>query len=397
MRKNFVVFCNIDDVFSDTNDENPEKTIQKFISLLEKKRIENGCKKITICLITQDDNSNNLEKYYDYFKNNIDNYRVTLGIQYYKYGGIIDGVVKYFGKNNDLMDFINTACSSFMYSACEPASSVLFISSEPNNCYIKNYYELYSDEKNNNANYEYYDISINNEKRSFKNIIEELEKSIMSNIYNNNDDKKESVLMFLSDIDGTIDQIDENTARQLQEALDAKRILAGADKIVINLISNCTNVEYLRSYANLLRKFIYSENIIIDYHFYKDGMLIEDKIIDKLHTSLNENIPTGEFKADKIIYLIDKFSKKYNIKHVCYADDTFDKNCYSLVSSLFNKATFNIEFYSSYQSGVVYFEKNIHGLIESIQKNTHNFTDIDKANSNDICYKIGEKPASSNV
>ena len=405
MRNNLVVFCNIEDGFEDIITKDNERNIKKFINILEQKRIENGCRMLTICLISKNEDGNYLKEYYDYLKKFTDNYRTKIGISYFKRGGIIGGNIKEFGEDNDLFEFIDCASSSQMYSTLEPVTSVLFIGSKESNNSISEHYTNNPMKKNENASYEYCTVNVSKETGvCFKDAINSLNKSVKYNIYNfKNDDKKENILLFFSDIDGTIDKLDENYAKDLKEALEAKKVATGADKVVLNLISNCTNSEYLKLYANMLKEMLSTDSIIVGEHFYKGGVLIEDNIFYEKDPETNLNIPSGEFKADKIIYLINKFSKKYNIKHICYADDIFDTECYVLLTSLIDETNFNIEFYSSVffsrpllQDNFITFNGNIWGLIESIRKSTHNFTDKDKVNINDISYKIGEKPVSNN-
>lgn len=47
-----------------------------------------------------------LKEYYDYLRKFTDNYRINMGISYFKLGGIIDGNIKIFG--GKIMIYMNS-------------------------------------------------------------------------------------------------------------------------------------------------------------------------------------------------------------------------------------------------------------------------------------------------
>ncbi len=421
MEDNLVIFCSLEDGFEDMMNESNNKSVICFLNLLEQKRIEENCDKVTLCFISNNKNGKYIEKYFDFLKGKINSDRIIMGIQYFPCGFINNN-----GNNSnrisvkelELFDFIDLMSSQLFYDFTKVPIAI-YMGSYNNINKLKEkvdkslkFHDLDNGYQGRKTIFQYYKTNDGKES-NFKNTLNIFQKNLKQNLYTikNNNPKKENILLFFMDIQNTIDMIDEISAEKLKKVLEEKMVAHNASKVVISLVTNDESTFYIKTWNENMKKFISNQNIIIGDSFYLDGMIINDNlykneacqnlICDIKDPETSWTVPNGSLKADKIIYYINKISQKYNIMHICYGDDSLSQESYSILKNLIPCANLEVDFYClpdcrlSSDENILYFKEwNILGLIgcikESLEKNII-YLDKEtakKEQSNDISYQM---------
>lgn len=140
--------------------------------------------------------------------------------------------------------------------------------------------------------------------------------------YKDNDTSvnNEEITVFYCDIAGTIDYITHNKdmIKTLNDKLIELNQTHGTNKILLCLITNDSDLNYLNAFINELKNKIDSSIIFTD-HFYVEGALINGKLVQ-------EGGSVGYNKFGKIKYHLNKLiNKGYKINYVYFADDNMDE------------------------------------------------------------------------
>lgn len=126
--------------------------------------------------------------------------------------------------------------------------------------------------------------------------------------------ENERLILFFSDVEGTLNKLDYDSTQKLKALLEKKRLHYKADKVVVSLVSNCMNC-FLEEYIeNLAIPLADNETIVLGRSFSHEGII--------------ENGETGYAfegcsKAEKIsMYTNDiVFENGDSIAYAMYADD----------------------------------------------------------------------------
>lgn len=146
--------------------------------------------------------------------------------------------------------------------------------------------------------------------------------SMNKDSYKDNDTSvnNKEITVFYCDIAGTIDYITHNKdmIKTLNDKLIELNQTHGTNKILLCLITNDSDLNYLNAFINELKNKMDSSIIFTD-HFYVEGALINGKLVQ-------EGGSVGYNKFGKIKYHLNKLiNNGYKINYVYFADDNMDE------------------------------------------------------------------------
>lgn len=191
--------------------------------------------------------------------------------------------------------------------------------------------------------------------------------------------EKERLILFFSDVEGTLNKLDYENAVKLRELLEKKRKYYKADKVSISLVSNCMNCileEYIKELAEPLTN---GETITLGKCFSYEGSIENEK---------RNCLFRGYSKAEKISYYTGDivFETGNQITYIMYADDEMSNG---IMQPIYETLKYDVESKIEFlipgaKEGSNYFiseeyrtrkdniftssKPNIEGLIECMQK-----------------------------
>lgn len=126
--------------------------------------------------------------------------------------------------------------------------------------------------------------------------------------------ENERLVLFFSDVEGTLNKLDYDSAQKLKALLEKKRLHYKADKVVVSLVSNCMNCfleEYIETLAKPLED---NETIVLGRCFSHDDIIENGETIYAYG---------GDSKPEKISrYTNDiTFEQGAIVAYAMYADD----------------------------------------------------------------------------
>lgn len=143
--------------------------------------------------------------------------------------------------------------------------------------------------------------------------------------------QERTAIIFLTDVDGTISQINEESAMKLQELIDTKRKQYNADVAVISFVTNEPGTDYLEYYPSIIKEFIETYTIALGDCYTRDAALIDGEIMMMFDY--------GADKTERLYECISKVREAAIPKYICYAEDFMSQNYKKIILSIADEET----------------------------------------------------------